>query len=333
MCDRAVCPLLQANPSWACVLNDPSIPGTNKVTWNGHLRHLPVDDPGRCNTATGERETRPVPSRRSRSAIETLAREYEELLASGTQNAIDEHYKQHGQGCLSPFYELLPYPILPLVGSMHAVCALKNHFKSTKKALKKHSKALFMHISALLRALCAHHSVPTLQTHGLQVANVAREIVLLGKADAKLPTNRVANRESKTKKKKAGDVDSGPQRARGPDDQAAFDLDLAAGADVIVTTRAVSATPPFWSSMTARRTCTHWAGTVTGVRKDQRQPRRDALGLASDHPPLDKLVLTSMVRMSHQLQGGPRASGRPPEGTSRTRGRRAGSAAVAMIKI
>ena len=88
-----------------------------------------------------------------------------------------------------------------------------------------------MHISALLRALCAHHSVPTLQTHGLQVANVAREIVLLGKADAKLPTNRVANRESKTKKKKAGDVDSGPQRARGPDDQAAFDLDLAAGAD------------------------------------------------------------------------------------------------------
>ena len=88
-----------------------------------------------------------------------------------------------------------------------------------------------MHISALLRALCAHHSVPTLQTHGLQVANVAREIVLLGKADAKLPTNRVANRESKKKKKKAGDVDSGPQRARGPDDQAPFDLDLAAGAD------------------------------------------------------------------------------------------------------
>ena len=133
MCDRAVCPLLQANPSWACVLNDPSIPGTNKVTWNGHLRHLPVDDPGRINAATGERETRPVPSRRSRSAIETLAREYEELLASGTQNAIDEHYKQHGQGCLSPFYELLPYPILPLVGSMHAVCtsALKNHLKST----------------------------------------------------------------------------------------------------------------------------------------------------------------------------------------------------------
>jgi len=118
----AYAPPRAREPMRACVLPCSSIPGTNKITWSGHLRHLPVDDPGRRDTPSGEPETRPVPPRHTRALREERAREYEELLASGTAKEQEAHYQRHGQGCLDPYSRLLPYPFMHLVGSMHAVC-------------------------------------------------------------------------------------------------------------------------------------------------------------------------------------------------------------------
>ena len=118
----ASAPPCAREPRCACVLPGSSIPGTNKITWSGHLQHLPVDDPGRRNTPSGEPETRPVPPQRTRALREERAREYEELLASGTAKERDAHYQRHGQGILDPFSRLLPCPFINLVGSMHAVC-------------------------------------------------------------------------------------------------------------------------------------------------------------------------------------------------------------------
>ena len=98
-----------------------SVPGTNKVTWTGHRRHLPIGDPDRTNPSFGAPELRPVPQRRTRASMERHAQEYADLLAVSTVRA-ERHYKKHGQGLLDPFTKLLTcYMIIPLVGSMHAV--------------------------------------------------------------------------------------------------------------------------------------------------------------------------------------------------------------------
>ena len=88
---------------------------------------------------SGEHEMKPVPPRRTRISNEAHAREYEELLATATQRECDAHYEQHGQGSLDPYSKLLPYPFIPVVGSMHAV--------TTKNAQDMHFKAQFMHNS------------------------------------------------------------------------------------------------------------------------------------------------------------------------------------------